>query len=544
MNKKWSQEEEDLLKKIYFSHTAKELCNIIKNKTYYQIKNKAQRMKLKKKRNINKNIIKYPSWTSKEINFVIENTKKRKSAKEIGKLLGRTEFAVRKIINTKKIVNNRFWTDQEVCLLKEYYPSCRRDRLEELIPTKTKQQIISKAKKLKLRKQDKYKSGELEKIIIKRWKEDISRKQLSKELGISIGTLYKKSKELGLKKDIRFSKNARSKRWSGQDIEFIKKNYKNKTYKQMASFLGRTFASVLQKTHELGLEKEKKWTQDELNILILNKDLTNKQISKIIDRTERSIKNKFNEIKALRYRRSWKTEEIRFATKLFNKGLTNKRIAKILHRTPISVKTLKNKLGIIKDQSWTKEEINILRTKHYNTTLHNISRLLPNRTTRAIKTKLDFLGLPYALKMWTLQEMDILREKYSTHIPKELMKMFPDKTYRQIKNKAKVLGLEKSGEAYERALKNVKFPLDQSILRRNWRTKILNRDRFCCQLCRTIKENGELHAHHIKPTRDCSLKEKYDINNGICLCISCHFNTYNKEYEYYNYFTSIVGRQK
>ena len=59
-----------------------------------------------------------------------------------------------------------------------------------------------------------------------------------------------------------------------------------------------------------------------------------------------------------------------------------------------------------------------------------------------------------------------------------------------------------------------------------WRNDVLFRDDCTCQRC-SVQE-GELHAHHIIPWS--SNKDlRFDVNNGITLCASCHFK-YHGQY--------------
>lgn len=58
---------------------------------------------------------------------------------------------------------------------------------------------------------------------------------------------------------------------------------------------------------------------------------------------------------------------------------------------------------------------------------------------------------------------------------------------------------------------------------RKWSAQVLKRDDYTCQNCG--QRGGDLHAHHIKSFIN-NKKERWNINNGETLCISCHYKTY------------------
>jgi len=59
---------------------------------------------------------------------------------------------------------------------------------------------------------------------------------------------------------------------------------------------------------------------------------------------------------------------------------------------------------------------------------------------------------------------------------------------------------------------------------KEWRATIYIRDHFTCQMCGEV--GGKLEAHHIKRWSDYP-ELRYDINNGVTLCVECHKLTDN-----------------
>lgn len=58
-----------------------------------------------------------------------------------------------------------------------------------------------------------------------------------------------------------------------------------------------------------------------------------------------------------------------------------------------------------------------------------------------------------------------------------------------------------------------------------WRKKVFERDNFTCQHCNT--RGVFLHPHHIKSYTKFP-EYRYDINNGLTLCVPCHKKIHSK----------------
>lgn len=67
--------------------------------------------------------------------------------------------------------------------------------------------------------------------------------------------------------------------------------------------------------------------------------------------------------------------------------------------------------------------------------------------------------------------------------------------------------------------------LRNSAKMKDWRKYIFERDHFTCQNCG--KYGGKLNAHHIKKFSEYPLL-RFDVNNGITLCKSCHIKLHKK----------------
>lgn len=66
----------------------------------------------------------------------------------------------------------------------------------------------------------------------------------------------------------------------------------------------------------------------------------------------------------------------------------------------------------------------------------------------------------------------------------------------------------------------------RSVETKLWREAVFTRDDFTCQLCK--KRGGKLHPHHIL-NFSTHIDLRFDVENGITLCESCH-KSFHKEH--------------
>ena len=60
---------------------------------------------------------------------------------------------------------------------------------------------------------------------------------------------------------------------------------------------------------------------------------------------------------------------------------------------------------------------------------------------------------------------------------------------------------------------------------RIWRLRVFERDNYTCRGCR--QHGGELNSHHIKEFAKYPAL-RFEVNNGLTLCKSCHIKTHSK----------------
>ena len=78
---------------------------------------------------------------------------------------------------------------------------------------------------------------------------------------------------------------------------------------------------------------------------------------------------------------------------------------------------------------------------------------------------------------------------------------------------------------------------------KEFRLKVLKRDKFTCQMCKKNGKGCRLNVHHIiKCSSAASLR--FDIDNGITLCNYCHKSVTGKEQHYVSYFTELIRKKR
>lgn len=163
-------------------------------------------------------------WTTQDIRKLKEYYKQRIPPKEIGLLLGRTRRAIINKAHVSKISNNLSYTPEEKEKIIALYTSVPKDGALDLI-------------------------------------------KLCKEINRPLGNICRFAREKGLtnihRKRPLNPENYSRKRfvvcnrfiWSEENISFLKKNYKDKTYKYLKQYIGVGDNIIRKKLKELGLNK-------------------------------------------------------------------------------------------------------------------------------------------------------------------------------------------------------------------------------------------------------------------------------------------------
>lgn len=120
-------------------------------------------------------------------------------------------------------------------------------------------------------------------------------------------TIYKKIKELGIKKW-----DANGEQWSEEDITYLEDNYFLYSYTQIGKKLGRSKSSVEQKARNMGLQKvmTKPWSEDDIQYLTDNINSTDYEtIGRYLKRSIQACRTKAHDLGLVSY--EWRGQKLK-----------------------------------------------------------------------------------------------------------------------------------------------------------------------------------------------------------------------------------------
>jgi len=202
------------------------------------------------------------------------------------------------------VLGGKPWTAEEVEILKKYYPNKKSEEIRTFLKGRTTGGIRSFAKRLDLRKDDKFRKRVLQSMWVearkpRSWRENEveilkfhypikTHVELSKMVPThSIEAINVKANSMGLKKDKRvISRYRRRKRpkfvragmWTDEELDILKNKYPNTPNSELLKILDRPINSIYAKAGELGLKKKNRilgrkreaplyWTEEEITCL-------------------------------------------------------------------------------------------------------------------------------------------------------------------------------------------------------------------------------------------------------------------------------------
>ncbi len=208
--------------------------------------------------------------------------------------------------------------------------------------------------------------------------------------------------------------------WTKEEDDYIKDNFGNKTFSEMAEHIGCSIITVQKRARFLGFDYEKKtlrrWNEEEIELLkIMAPKYLNKTIARKLNRSINEVNKKARElgVELIFKRPVWKKWKLKFLKENIN-SLSLSQIQKELEVNYYQIMDKLDELGIeYNNNSWSEEEINILTELSGKVYIREIAKVL-NRSEGAIISKADKLGLDYITlkKVYTEKELKYIKDNW------------------------------------------------------------------------------------------------------------------------------------
>lgn len=208
--------------------------------------------------------------------------------------------------------------------------------------------------------------------------------------------------------------------WTKEEDEYIKNNFENKTFSEIAEHIGCAITTVQNRAIFLGFNVEKKtlrrWSEEEIELLkIMAPKYLNKTIARKLNRSIDELNKKARElgIELIFKRPVWKKWKVKFLKENIN-NLSLSRIQKELEVNYYQIIDKLDELGIKYDNNfWSEEEINILTELSSKVYIRELAKIL-NRTEEAIISKANRMGLDYISlkKNYTDEELQYIKDNW------------------------------------------------------------------------------------------------------------------------------------
>ena len=208
--------------------------------------------------------------------------------------------------------------------------------------------------------------------------------------------------------------------WAKEEDEYIKNNFGNKTFSEMAKHIGCSITTVQNRARLLGFEVEKKtarrWNEEEIELLkIMAPKYLNKTIARKLNRSVNELNKKARElgIELIFKRPVWKKWKVKFLRENIN-ILSLSQIQKELEVNYYQIIDKLDELGIEYDNNyWSEEEVNILTELSSKVYIRELAKIL-NRTEGAIISKANKMGLDYITlkKDYTDEELQYIKDNW------------------------------------------------------------------------------------------------------------------------------------
>ena len=383
-NRKWTQEEDDIIRNNYKDKGSEGCSKLLMNRTINACRSRAQTLGLSDS---------FQPWTEEEDNILIENYPN--IGCKVSELIpNRTINAIknRVILLGLRVYDNGKWSEDEISILRDYYPSGSMSALMEMLPNRSYHAIKNTAAKYNIIRNDCTWTEDEDNIILINYPK-IGEKVVELLPNRTRYAVSRRANILGVKRS--------NWTWTEEEDNILRENYP-KIGKDVVKLLpGRSYKACYTRANTLGLKTDSsfdRWTEEEDNIL----------------------------------REYYPKIGVKVVELLPNRSID-------------AIKTRMRNLNIkvVSDKWWTQEEDDIIR-KYYPKIGYEVSKLLPNRSIDAIRSRVSkVLKISESICRWTEEEDNILRENFPRLKTKDIVNLLPNRTIEGIRKRAAYLQLSK-----------------------------------------------------------------------------------------------------
>lgn len=240
--------------------------------------------------------------------------------------------------------------------------------------------------------------------------------------------------------------------WTDDEDNYIRKNFGNITFTEMAATLNCSIATVQRRTELLGFEFKrntvKRWTEEEIELLkLMSTKYLNKTIAKKLNRSLQEVNKKARElgITLIFKRPVWKKWKIKYLQENINK-ISLAQIEKELDVNYYQIMEQLDELGLeYISNRWTDEEEQILIELAPKCYIREIAKVL-NRSERAVISKANKMGIEYITlnRKFSDEEIEYIKINWGI-IPVTEMARTLKVSRIMIQRQADVIGMQKLG---------------------------------------------------------------------------------------------------
>ena len=226
-------------------------------------------------------------FTQQEIQDIATDYKNGMSLKELAEKYDRSDCVILGKLQSLNIYQSKTnrWTIDEIELLKKYYSNLDWEELCNILPRHKKENIISKASTLKIKREQYFWNDNDIDVLINSYNHGLSTSEIAKKLNykFSESAIVTKANKMNLKKVTK---------WTDDEIKILKENYSRCTFEELLELLpNHNKDSIKAKAKQINLQSVYMWKEDEKQYIINHWETTPDCImASVLNRSQRSVK--------------------------------------------------------------------------------------------------------------------------------------------------------------------------------------------------------------------------------------------------------------